>query len=251
MPFPTSGGGTCVTRANTYSNIVKTKLEEEVKKQPESLVKDPNSAIDFLVNSDLKSEDNDMSFELLSAIAMQLLQQPRSPKSASDAFKALAYLILDLHQKHIVADITDSIAKAVRMAMRRIWDQLVEAMDQLVLVVAETTETSIQLKTECQETINNFKGAMKEVAATIMEGKRTTNGGQSKGGKERGEETTQSYVDRVRKGIPITHTVMIFLSFLLYLFMRLSLFLLSMTHKPQGLLPLLFPHCLTQPSTAL
>ena len=39
------------------------------------------------------------------------------------------------------------------------------------------------------------------------------------------------------------------LPFPCHLSTRLSLFPLSMTHKPQGLLPLLFPHCLTLPGT--
>ena len=167
----TNGGGTCITRANTSSNSVKTKLEEEAKKQTDSRVEDPTSAIKFLVDSDLKSEDDDMSLELLSAIAMQLSQHPRGPKAALDAFKALAYIILDLHQKRAVEDITGTIAKAVSTATKRIQDELVEATDQLVIAVAKTTEAKEHLKTECQEMISKFKGVMEEAVATIMKGK--------------------------------------------------------------------------------
>ena len=44
---------------------------------------------------------------------------------------------------------------------------------------------------------------------------------------------------------PYSHSIPMSLS------TRLSSFPLSMTHKPWGLLPLLFPHCLTLPGTAL
>ena len=144
MPSPTRGGRICITGANTTLNLAKTKVEEEAKKQPESLVKDPNSAIDFLIDGDLKSKDDVMSFELLSVIMMQLSQQPRSAKSVLDTFKALAYIILDLHQKHIMADITDTITKAVSLAMKRIHNELVEGTEQLVLVAAKNNEASVQ-----------------------------------------------------------------------------------------------------------
>ena len=177
MLSPTGGGGTSITRANTNTNLAKTKVEEEAKKQAESLVKDVNSAIDFLIDSNLKSEDDVMFFNLLSAITMQLSQQPRSAKSALDAFKALAYIILDLHQKHIVADITDTIAKAVSSATKRTCNELVEATEQLVLVVAKNNEASVQLKMDCQETIINFEQVLKEVAMKMTEEKTSTNGG--------------------------------------------------------------------------
>ena len=64
------------------------------------MVKDPTSAATFLIGSEFKSEDNEMTFELLSIIAMQLSQQARIPKLALEAFKALSYLILDTHQKN-------------------------------------------------------------------------------------------------------------------------------------------------------
>ena len=158
--------------------LVKMKIEDEAKKHMESSVKDPASAIDFLVDGNLKSKDEDMSFELLSAIAMQLSQQSRSPKVASDAFKALAYVILDLHQKHIMADITDTISKAVSTATKRIQDELVEATDELVLVATKSTEAGRQLITECNETISKFKGAMEDVALKIMEEKTMEKGEQ-------------------------------------------------------------------------
>ena len=72
MPSPNTGGGTCNTRANTSSGLAKTKAKDNSKKQTDSYVKDPISAANFLMEGDFKSEDDELSFELLSTIAMQL-----------------------------------------------------------------------------------------------------------------------------------------------------------------------------------
>ena len=60
---------------------------------------------------------------------MQLSHQLRSTKLALEAFKAMSYLILNLHQKYIVVSITDSIAKAISTATKRVQDKLAEATD--------------------------------------------------------------------------------------------------------------------------
>ena len=111
MPSPNTGGGICNTRANMSLGLTKTKARDNFKKQMDSYVKDPISAANFLMEGDFKSEDDELSFELLSVIAMQLSQQTRSPKLVLEAFKALSYLILDIHRKHTTESITDTIAK--------------------------------------------------------------------------------------------------------------------------------------------
>ena len=85
------------TRANVTSSITKIKMEDENRKNDDLGVKDSASEIMFLLDSDFKSKDNVVNFKLLSAVVMQLSQQNRSPKLASEAFKALSYLILDIH----------------------------------------------------------------------------------------------------------------------------------------------------------
>ena len=144
--------------------LTKTKMEGELKKQEDPFVKDTLTAINFLMEGDFKSEDDKMSFELLGVIAMQLSQQPRNPKMVSEAFKALSYLIFNIHQKNTVASITDSIAKLVSIATKRIQDKLAEATDQLVLATAESTEAGENLKLDCQEAINKLKEVMEEVS---------------------------------------------------------------------------------------
>ena len=132
MPSPKDGNGTHSTRATTNMALTQTKLEDVVKKPSDTTVTDPISAINFLIDKDFKCEDDKLTMELLSVIAMQLSQQLRSTKLASEAFKAMSYLILDLHQKHIVASITDNITRAISMATKRVRDELAEATDQLV-----------------------------------------------------------------------------------------------------------------------
>ena len=99
----------------------KGKRRKSSKKQTDHAVKDPTTAIKFLIDGDFKSEDDEMSFELRGVIAMQSSQQTRNPKMVSEAFKALSYLIFDTHQKNTVANITKNIAKAVSTATKRIW----------------------------------------------------------------------------------------------------------------------------------
>ena len=125
--------------------------------------------------------------------------------SDSEVFKALSYLIYDLHQKHIVNNITDNIAKAINTATKRIWDELVEATEQLVLAAAESKETGAQLKTDCQETITKFKGIMEGATALAMVGRTQADLELNGGEKDREENTMQTYTDRVKNKVPPTH----------------------------------------------
>ena len=63
MPSPPVGAGTRNTRANMSMALLKTKVEEENKKQTASTVKDPISAANFLMDSDLKREDDELTFK--------------------------------------------------------------------------------------------------------------------------------------------------------------------------------------------
>ena len=120
MPLPNKGNRTCFTRANVNAALNKTKPEDEAKKLPESTVKDPISAINFLMDKEFKCEEDKLTLELLSTIERQLSQQLISTRLATKAFKAISYLILKLHQKHIVVSITDNIAKAISTATKRV-----------------------------------------------------------------------------------------------------------------------------------
>ena len=171
------------------------------------MVKDPTTATNFLIDKDLKCEDDELSLELLSIIAMQLSQQLRSKKLALEAFKALSYLILNLHQKNVAAGITDNIAKAVSMATKRIRDELVAATDQLVIAAMESTEAGEQLVASCQETIDKYKGVIEVVTALIKDGGIQRNTGQNEGTRVDEEEVMNTYADRVKKKVPPTVVV--------------------------------------------
>ena len=73
MPSPKDGNGTRSTRATTNAALTQTKPEDIVKKPSDTMVTDPTSAINFLIDKDFKCEDNKLTMELLSVIAMQLL----------------------------------------------------------------------------------------------------------------------------------------------------------------------------------
>ena len=72
------------------------KAKEDSNRPSEPPIKDIDSAMEYLIMGDLKEEEDELSFESLSIIAMQLSQQSRFPKHTSDAFRALSYLIFDL-----------------------------------------------------------------------------------------------------------------------------------------------------------
>ena len=141
-------------RAATSLALTKAKAEEESKKQSDTSVRDPESATNFLLAGEFKCEDDEMTLELLSIIAMQLLQQHRTPKMALEAFKAISYLIFDLQQNQVIADTTDIIAKSVSVAMKRIHDELVEATKNLVSAMAESNKAGELLQIGCHSTIH-------------------------------------------------------------------------------------------------
>ena len=182
-------------------------MEDDHKKQAGLEVKDPATALDFLMEGDFKSEEDDMSFKLLSIILMQFSQQSRALKFASEAFKAISYIILELHQKRNIEETTDIIAKAISITTKRIRDELVEATNQLVLVVAETNNAGNQLKKDCQEVISNLKGTLEKAILLQMEDRI------HKDREPEGEERLESkmawgldtYANRAKKCIPSGH----------------------------------------------
>ena len=207
MPSPTTIGGSRITRVSTMAALTKTKMEGEPKKQEDPGVKDTLTAINFLMEGDFKSEDNEMSFKLLGVIEMQLSQQLRNLKMVSEAFKALSYLIFDIHQKNTVVSITDSIEKSVSTATKRIQDELAEATDQLVLATTKSTEAGKNLKSECQEAINKLKEVMEEAGNAIKETNIRRTDREDNENREKRIDMPKTYMDSVRNNIPTPHVV--------------------------------------------
>jgi hypothetical protein len=145
MPPPATASGTRTTRATTPGATPKAKDDQT--KATDMAVKDVATAIEYLVNGDLKCEDDELSFEYLSIIAMQLSQQPKlSAKKASEAFKALSYLILELHRKGTVEAVTDAIAKAISLATKRVKEEMEEATELIASAAATSNNTAEELR---------------------------------------------------------------------------------------------------------
>lgn len=145
MSPPVIGGSSRATRATILSAAnLKTKEEQAQAIQAMlAVIKDVALATDYLLNGDLKNEDEELTLETLGGIALQLSQQSRFTRQASDAFKALAYLILDLQRKQTVNSITDVIAKAVNVATKRVQKELDEVSD-LILSMAVTSNNAAE-----------------------------------------------------------------------------------------------------------
>ena len=169
MTPPHLAGVTHATRASTIAGASLKTKDGQPKPMPETAVTDPQSATEYLINGDFKSEDDELTWDFLSAIAMQLSQRPKlSVFQASEAFKALAYLILNLHRKHTVEAIADVVAKAVSLATKRVREELEEATEQLMLAVTTTTNTALDMKKDCRLAVCDMRDAV-ETAGTALE----------------------------------------------------------------------------------
>ena len=178
------------------------------KSAADTFVKDADTAMEYLIDGDFKSEDDELSFEFLSVIAMQLSQQSRlSTKQASDGFKALSYLIDDLHRKRTVEVITDVIAKAVSLATKRVRDELEAATEQLEAAVVTSTNTVEELKEDCRTVVTELRDAVEEVTTSLE----NVGSGQRREAQDGdgGSKSTNSdsYADRTRRTIPAVHAM--------------------------------------------
>ena len=180
-----------------------TKTKEEQTKPLDPMVKDAATAMAYLIDGEFKSEDDELTPELLSVIAMQLSQQLRFTKQASEAFKALSYLIFDLHQKRTAEAITDVIAKAVSVATKRVREELEEATELLTSAAVASTNTVEELREECRGVVADLKEAIEEATSSLeLAGTNQRQEGLHNGG---GGMETDSYADRVKKCVPAVH----------------------------------------------
>ncbi|KAF8799165.1 hypothetical protein BYT27DRAFT_7264182 [Phlegmacium glaucopus] len=107
MPLTPLGTTAQVTRAGAG------KRWEDTPKTDNLAVTDVHSAKLFLSSREFKREETVLSMENMSMIAMQLSQQSNIPHHATEAFKALSFLIIDIHQHNNTETITEMIAKSV------------------------------------------------------------------------------------------------------------------------------------------
>ena len=212
MTPPHTAGVTHATRASTIAGASLRTKEGQPQPKPmqETAVTDTHSAMEYLINGDFKSEDDELTWEFLSIIAMQLSQRSKpSVFQTSEAFKALSYLILELHKKRTVEAITDVIAKAVSLATKRVREELEEATEQLTLAVTTTTNTALDTEKDCRLAVHDMRDAV-ETAVTALENAGALYEIQQEGLKATEAELAvhtrpTTYADRAKKTIPAVH----------------------------------------------
>ena len=215
MSLANTGGVSRATRATTVGNTSKAK-EDQPKSKTESAVTDPDSAIALLVEGDYKSEDDELTLDFLSIIAMQLSQRVKlTAFQASEAFKALSYLILDLHQKRTVGVITDVIAKSVSLATKRVREELEEVTEQLTVATVASTNVTVELGTDCRTVLHELREAVVE-AVTALEnaGALVVHQQEMIQKREEGARAAivtdaSTYADRVKAKVPAVHATMV------------------------------------------
>ena len=105
--------------------------------------------------------------------------------------------------------ITDFVAKAISTATKRIRDELDVATDQLVQAAADATEAGDQLKGDCQEVICKLKEVVKDTDSTGGLGNLERGNGWEELADMAMDEIMMTYASRVKKGIPLAHSVVV------------------------------------------
>ena len=143
---------------------------------------------------------------------MQLSQQAKlSTKQVSEGFRALSYLIFDLHQKHTVIAIMDVITKAVSVATKRVCNELEVVTEQLAAATVMSTNTVEELREECRShcVVTELKDAVEEMVASLADAD-VTQGQEAQGSSGEGRHAmSDSYADSVKKHIPVVHARMV------------------------------------------
>ena len=200
MALNPTGGGTCA--ASAAKAAATNKAKEELDKVVVSSITDVDTAMEYLIAGDLKTEDEELTLEYLSVIAMQLSQQIRFTKQASDAFKAFSYLIFDLQQKRTVGEITDVIAKAGSTATKRVRNELEETTELIAALAITTTNTAEELREECRNVVVDLRVAVEGVTMSLANNVFVL-GRNGQLGAER--EDMATYTDSVRRRVPTAH----------------------------------------------
>ena len=209
MPPLIPGGNTCTTRANATGPTPKTK-EEQALTSLDTAIIDAETAMEYLIDTDFKSEDDELTFKFLSILAMQISQQVKLlTKQVSEGLRALSYLIFDLHQKRTVMAIMDIIAKAVSMATKRVHNELEVVTEQLAAAAVTSTNTVEELHEECRSVVTELKDAVEETVASLVNVDATRGQGTQDVGGEGRCATSDSYADSIKKHIPVVHARMV------------------------------------------
>ena len=104
-------------------------------------VKDAESARAYLMHGAYMVEGAETSMDMLSTVALQLSQMQKLPKFAMEAFRALAFLIDDAHQKQFGGMMTDLVEKSLDTMLGHAKSTLEEASDNLSSAAISATNT--------------------------------------------------------------------------------------------------------------
>ncbi|KAF8815849.1 hypothetical protein BYT27DRAFT_7212689 [Phlegmacium glaucopus] len=199
MPLMPLGSTVRVTRAGAGKHW------EDVPKTNILAVTDVYSAKLFLSSGEFKRKETVLSMENLSMIAMQLLQQSNIPHHATEAFKALSFLIINIHQHNNAETIMEMIAKSVAIVTKRLHTEIEDATDQLTTTTITINTTVDELQEECHNAMEGMKEAI-EKAVAEAEAKREIETREHIRNKEHEEKAhTDTYADRTRRSILVSH----------------------------------------------
>jgi hypothetical protein len=200
LPLVTAARSTRATAALTL------KTRDEITKMSGMEVKDAESARAYLMHGAYVVEGAETSMDMLSTVALQLSQMQKLLKPAMEAFRALAFLIDDAHQKQFGGMMTDLVEKSLDTMLGRAKSTMEEASDNLL----SATNTMDEFREECQRLTADLKEATEEAVEMIgdVPGRRAEER-REKSPAPMGEGT---YADRVRRNTappPPMHAVVI------------------------------------------
>jgi hypothetical protein len=130
-------------------------------------VKDVESVRAYLMLGAYVVEGAETSMDMLSTVALQLSQMQKLPKPAMEAFRALAFLIDDAHQKQLGGMLTDLVEKSLDTTLGRAKSAMEEATDNLLSAAISATNTMDEFREECQRLTADLKEATEEAAEAI------------------------------------------------------------------------------------
>jgi hypothetical protein len=170
-------------------------------------VKDVESARAYLMHGAYVVKGAETSMDMLSTVALQLSQMQKLPKPAMEAFRALASLIDDAHQKQFVGVMTDLVEKSLDTMLGRAKSTMEEASDNLLSAAISATNTMDEFREECQRLTAEATEEAVEVIGEVPG--RRENERREKSPELVGEGT---YADQVRRNmapLPLMHAVVI------------------------------------------
>jgi hypothetical protein len=145
------------------------KTRDEITKMSGMEVKDVESVRAYLMHGAYVVEGAETSMDMLSTVALQLSQMQKLLKPAMEAFRALAFLIDDAHQKQFVGVMTDLVEKSLDTTIENTKSTMEEVLDILLSAAISTTNTMDEFRKECQRLTADLKEVTEEAVEMIGE----------------------------------------------------------------------------------